>query len=288
MLFQVSVHDSPDQAKKIQSYLEIPRSQAHAYAQQSIQIQNQKGYSYNQEWIDLSLNMAQAKSNKKSIAFDTVLPLPTPPLNHILPHIKIHNETTLIAAENAHQQGHKTLVLNFANGIKPGGGFLTGSRAQEESLCFVSTLFDTLVGDQMYQIHTHTPLAASSSHCILSTASVFMNQNYQFVKPWDMHVVTCAAPVNRPHRCPAEIAHQLLHARIHRIYQIAGAYGYTHLILGAWGCGAFGNDPYTVAKSFKTHLLQSFKGYFKEITFAISDWSPNRRFLNPFVHVFQS
>jgi uncharacterized protein (TIGR02452 family) len=54
------------------------------------------------------------------------------------------------------------------------------------------------------------------------------------------------------------------------------------LVLGAWGCGAFGNHARRTARDFRAALEQHFEGVFDEIVFAISDWSPERRFLGPF------
>jgi len=62
---------------------------------------------------------------------------------------------------------------------------------------------------------------------------------------------------------------------------IARAYGYSALVPGAWGCGAFGNDPARTARHFRT-VLAAQAGAFAEVVFAISDWSPERRYLGPF------
>ena len=76
-----------------------------------------------------------------------------------------------------------------------------------------------------------------------------------------------------------------MHQRIERIYEIAASLGYQNLVLGAWGCGAFANDPYAVAQSFRDHLENCFAGWFSEVTFAIADWSTERKFLKPFAEV---
>jgi uncharacterized protein (TIGR02452 family) len=69
---------------------------------------------------------------------------------------------------------------------------------------------------------------------------------------------------------------------------VAAAYGYDVLVLGAWGCGAFGNDPVRTAKDFRTALEQHFCRHFSEVVFAIADWSPERRFLGPFRDEFSA
>jgi uncharacterized protein (TIGR02452 family) len=57
-------------------------------------------------------------------------------------------------------------------------------------------------------------------------------------------------------------------------------------VLGAWGCGAFGNDPNRTAVDFREALENEFRGAFSDVVFAITDWSPERRFLGPFRKVF--
>lgn len=67
---------------------------------------------------------------------------------------------------------------------------------------------------------------------------------------------------------------------------IARAHGYEALELGAWGCGAFVNDPWRTTEDFRDALEGEFAGDFSEVVFAITDWSPERRFLSPFCKVF--
>jgi uncharacterized protein (TIGR02452 family) len=70
------------------------------------------------------------------------------------------------------------------------------------------------------------------------------------------------------------------------VLAIARAYGYTALVLGAWGCGAFGNDTHRTASDFRQALENEFDQVFSDIVFAITDWSPERRFLGPFRQAF--
>lgn len=104
------------------------------------------------------------------------------------------------------------------------------------------------------------------------------------LEPWPLDVVTCAAPFAPA--LGAREAGDLLEQRIHRVLEIARAYGYRSLVLGAWGCGAFGNDPARTAQDFRAALEGPFAGAFDHVVFAIADWSPERRFLGPFRNVF--
>ena len=63
-------------------------------------------------------------------------------------------------------------------------------------------------------------------------------------------------------------------------------HGHKSLVLGAWGCGAFGNDGNMVAGLFRTALAENFQGAFERVAFAIADWSPDQRFISPFLKAF--
>lgn len=81
--------------------------------------------------------------------------------------VQVTNESTLQAARRLVDDGMRPLSLNPANGVNPGGGFLHGAHAQEEALCRSSALFQTLVGDPMYDHHRDRPhhrLAGSATH----------------------------------------------------------------------------------------------------------------------------
>ena len=77
-------------------------------------------------------------------------------------------------------------------------------------------------------------------------------------------------------------------SRIAKILAVAIHHGYEHLVLGAWGCGAFANDPRRTATDFRQALETDFAGAFSDVVFAITDWSEERRFLGPFRDVFAS
>ena len=104
--------------------------------------------------------------------------------------------------------------------------------------------------------------------------------------PWLLSFITCAAPVAS--RIGQPEAGDLLQKRIHRVLAIAQAYGYSTLVLGAWGCGAFHNDTIRTAMDFRHALENEFTGAFSDVVFAITDWSPERKYLGPFRDVFSA
>ena len=201
--------------------------------------------------------------------------------------VRVAQATSLDAARELLERGHRVLILNFANGVHPGGGYLSGARAQEESLVRCGALIATLDGDPMYAAHARRPTPDSTAWSILSPDVPFFRdeEGTLLEAPWTVSVLTCAAPVAT--HIGTEIATPLMADRIGRVLDIAHGFGFDGLVLGAWGCGAFGNDPQAVAAQFVDHL-QRRDGWFAHVTFAISDWSPDRRFLGPFRDAFDA
>jgi uncharacterized protein (TIGR02452 family) len=234
--------------------------------------------------VDWAEAVAAAIAAKRSLPPDAALPsAPVPSRRET--RVQVVNATTLVAAKRLIEPGERVLALNFANGIEPGGGFLHGSRAQEEVLCRSSALYATLRGDPMYEAHRQRPLPDSTDWAILSPdVPVFRSdEGTPLDAHWPLSFLTCAAPyapgVGQPR------AGDLLQQRIVRVLAIARAHGYTALVLGAWGCGAFGNDPYRTARDFHDALMLH-AGVFSQVVFAVADWSPERRFLTPFAKRF--
>jgi len=111
-----------------------------------------------------------------------------------------------------------------------------------------------------------------------------MDDGTELQHPWLLCFITCAAPfaplIGQPE------AGDILQKRIHRVLAIARSYGHSALVLGAWGCGAFENDPHRTAIDYRQALEDDYRGAFSEIVFAIADWSPERKYLGPFRDVF--
>jgi uncharacterized protein (TIGR02452 family) len=74
--------------------------------------------------------------------------------------------------------------------------------------------------------------------------------------------------------------------RIDKVLTIAALHGHQALVLGAWGCGAFGNDAEEIADLFRAALTGRFGDVFARVVFAITDWSADRRFIGPFQRAF--
>lgn len=278
--------DSGAMAASRRQELDLPRQVAAALGTSAVEAACQ-GYYVTEAGHRVAWRAAveSACADKASIAPHDVLPH----REHVTfpeTRVQVSNETTLGAAFRFVERGLRPLALNFANGVHPGGGFLRGAKAQEEVLCRSSALYQTLAGDPMYEAHRQRPRPDSTDWAIYSpNVPVFRKDDGTTLEQyWLLSVLTCAAPYAPAIGQPE--AGDLLLRRIHRVLAIARNYGYAAIVLGAWGCGAFGNDPHRTAVDFRQMLENDFKGAFSDIVFAITDWSPERRFLGPFCTVF--
>ena len=278
--------DSAQMATSRRQELSIPRDVAAALGRSAVEAARNGLYvtKAGQEvvWRDA---VQAARAAKRSIAPDATLPS-NERSAFTETRVQVTNETTFGASQRLVERGLRPLALNFANGIHPGGGFLSGARAQEEVLCRSSALYQTLVDDPMYQDHRKRQQPDSTDWAIYSPdVPIFrMDDGTELPHPWLLSFITCAAPyapvIGQPQ------SGDLLQKRIHRVLAIARAYGHATLVLGAWGCGAFENDPYRTAKDFRQALENDYGGAFSDIVFAITDWSSDRKFLRPFRDVF--
>src|SRR5262249_354674 len=74
--------------------------------------------------------------------------------------------------------------------------------------------------------------------------------------------------------------------RVRKVLAIAAAHEHEALVLGAWGCGVFGNDSQEIAELFQRALGYHFQGVFARVIFAVLDWAEERRFIGPFQRLF--
>lgn len=167
------------------------------------------------------------------------------------------NTTSFEAACKINSSNNKTLVLNFANPINPGGGVRIGARAQEEDLCRKSTLLLSLEGKKAknyYNFHRNQRSLLSSDYMIITpNVEVFRNgDNSLSANPFIVSVLTCAAPImtESVHNMPKIQYENIFYHRIKGVLCLAISEGFKNIVLGAWGCGAFGNDANVVAALF--------------------------------------
>jgi uncharacterized protein (TIGR02452 family) len=198
---------------------------------------------------------------------------------------EVTNETTLSGAQRLLRLGHNPVALNFASATHPGGGFLSGARAQEEYLARSTGLYACLRNNSMYQFHMCNYDPLYSNYAIYSPAvPVFRaDDGVHLEEPYTVAITTAPA-VNAAKLAEArhaEIA-PAIWRRILKVLAIGILHGHDSIVLGAWGCGAFGNDPNQIAALFERALRENFKGAYRRVVFAIADGSDEKRFIGPF------
>ena len=206
--------------------------------------------------------------------------------------IIVSKKRSFEAAQSYAGQGYKVCVLNFASSTNPGGGVVNGSRAQEEGLCRVSTLYFTLNTDENWR-RFYTP--HRKAHNPLHNDDIIYTKNVTVFKSdtvspellpesewYDVDVITCAAPnlreepSNKHNPGDGDNAVTLtdeelkaLHGkRDARIFDVAVQNEVDVLILGAFGCGAFRNNPAVVAEVM-LRLARKYSRSIKVIEFAV-------------------
>ncbi|HEX9146550.1 MAG TPA: TIGR02452 family protein [Candidatus Binatia bacterium] len=198
---------------------------------------------------------------------------------------EVENETTLAAAQRLLRLGHNPVALNFASATHPGGGFVSGARAQEEYLARSSGLYTCLKNNPMYQFHMWNYDPLYSDYAIYSPAvPVFRDdEGLLLEQPYTVAIITSPA-VNAAKLDIARHAEigPAMWQRILKVLAIGILHGHDSIILGAWGCGAFGNDPNEIAALFERALGENFNGAYRRVVFAILDWSAEKRFIGPF------
>ena len=207
--------------------------------------------------------------------------------------ITVSGDRSLAAAQRLMRQypGKKTAVHNFASATNPGGGVKTGSSAQEESLCRCSTLYPTLTQDwlwnQYYQKNRDAHENLHTDACIYSPGIVICKTDDSYPermeqKDWvTADVISCAAPnlrkrpgnshnpeYGRAVTISDADLYELHLKRAKHIMHIAATNGAEALVLGAFGCGAFANDPKVVAEAYRD-ALSDYRQYFRLIEFAV-------------------
>ena len=206
--------------------------------------------------------------------------------------IEVRNETTFAAARRLEDRGLKTMALNFASAKSIGGGWKNGARAQEECLCRGSALSKCLEANfEFYAFHRERGGGLYSDWMMLSPAvPVFRSDEPAeelLDSSWTTAFLTAAAPnfkavsFKQRAQIPALFA-----SRIEKVLAIGVAGGFDAVVLGAWGCGAFGNDPNQIAPLFAQALGGPFRGAFAHVAFAVLDHSDDDAMIEPFRRAF--
>lgn len=191
--------------------------------------------------------------------------------------VEVTGESTIEAVIRLHaRRGGHLACLNFASAKNPGGGFLGGAQAQEESLARSSALYPCLLRQPShYERNRQHPSAHYLDLAIFSPhVPLFRDDAGGWLdRPVLASVVTCAAPnagaLRQQGKFDAAAVEATLRRRAALVLGVAVHHGVERFVLGAWGAGVFGNDPAVVADAFGALLEGRFAGAFAEVVFAI-------------------
>ncbi len=209
-------------------------------------------------------------------------------------NINVVKSTTidsLLSLKGELEDGDKVCILNFASATTVGGGVTKGSNAQEESICRVSTLYPVLnqekVHNKYYSKNRLCGTRLYTNTCVYTPNIIIFKRDKEFLPEMDWmtcDVITCPAPNLRQEKYNRFNEHdnegiveydknkvrKTIEDRIELIINTAMRHNVTHLILGAFGCGAFKNPPEIVSDEFYNQLIKKFSAMtFKNIIFAI-------------------
>ena len=202
--------------------------------------------------------------------------------------IDVSTETTAAAARRLAGTS-RVCALNFASARNPGGGFLGGAKAQEEDLARCSALYTCQLTQRAYYDDNRACASMVYLDHIIYSPQVpfFRDDRLDLIEaPFACSVITAPAPNAGQafrHREPMEAVSRTLHARAGMVLAVAAEEGERCLVLGAWGCGVFKNDPGEVARAFAEWLASPrFAGAFDHVTFAIPAGRPPHANLRAF------
>lgn len=190
-------------------------------------------------------------------------------------------------------RGKAAAILNFASAKNPGGGFINGAMAQEESLAASSSLYETLLAhEDYYVINRACKTMMYTDHAIYSpNVPFFRNGRFCLLeKPVTASVLTLPAVNMGQVRLKGEdvkTAEKVMKHRMKLALAIFASQGCKDLILGAYGCGVFRNDPQKIALWWKELLDETFAGEFETILFAVLDRSSTGSCIRPFQELFE-
>ena len=214
-----------------------------------------------QDTLENSKNLTDSTTSKHT--FDETNP---PRLTMFKDIISVINTDSVSAVVEYSKLG-KTCVLNMASYKRPGGGVHNGARAQEECLFRCSNLIQ-VVPTSFYPLEVNEALYTKD-------AIFFKDKDYEYMEPVVCDVITIAA-INLNENAKYDPVQNVTEYRkitkdkIRLMVSLAAQNGVKNLILGAWGCGVFNNDPTTMSQYFSEVLIgEGYSVDFDNVVFAI-------------------
>ena len=272
-----------------------------ATARQTVEIMKQGFYEVDGKIVEISELLEHAVKEsvllapEQGAAFLEAYKPPRCSLSEKMPHeyFSVWSCSSVDAILKLSAQGRQDIaILNFASAKNPGGGFLNGAMAQEESLAASSCLYKTLTAhEEYYQNNRLCNTMMYTDHAIYSPdVAFFRDGRFRLLKePVTASVLTLPA-VNMGQVLlkgeSVEEAERVMKRRMKLSLAIFAEYKCRHLILGAYGCGVFRNDPNKIAAWWKELLENHFCDTFESIIFAVLDHSSSQSCIQAFQKIF--
>lgn len=201
----------------------------------------------------------------------------------------VENISTVDAIRKLAQEGKGQIgVLNFASAKNPGGGFLNGAMAQEESLAASSTLYRTLTAHEEYyrENRANRSMMYLDYGIYSPDVTFFRDGRFRLVEEPVYGSVLTLPAVNMGQVLmkgeDVEEAKRVMRRRMKLALAIFAQQGAKNLVLGAYGCGVFRNDPRQVAAWWKEILEEGLGKYFESVVYAVLDMSRGEKCIGAF------
>ncbi len=273
-----------DRTRPTEDHRTAGRTQYKIVAEETLQIIKSGYYSYNpntinkqnESSVDVSISLKEAKDATITYTSDQVLQFMSKDVGSFNDNtiFQVEKETTLEGCKRSVDEGYKTLALNFASAKNPGGGFLNGSNAQEESLARASGLYHSIYDSSMYDHNRENNNKCLYSHQMIYSPNIpiFRNNDDQLIEePYHVSFITSpAVNANEAYKRGVndKIIYDTMYERIDGILSIARHHKYECVVLGSFGCGVFGNNINDIVFIFSELLTKKYKGIFKKIVFS--------------------
>lgn len=260
---------------------------AKATAQETLDILEQGYYQYEGKRVEIE--PAHRTSVERSILIRPEEELTCAGYGSGMPKVTVDSRSTVDVILSLREQGVCCPgVLNFASAKNPGGGFLNGAMAQEESLAASSGLYPTQCAHpEYYEVNRTCGTIYYTNYAIYSPGVVvFRDGGFRLLpEPVYANLLTLPA-VNFGQAVlkgedPSQ-AKAAMKNRMCRALEVFAHRGDRTLILGAYGCGVFRNDPAHVARWWRELLAEGYGGCFERIVHAVYDRSQNQTCLSEF------
>ena len=272
------------------------RSSRKIIAEETLNITEQGFYiNNNKENVDIKEMLQNAVSNtvfKRSEDLDDMLvSISLEPKYTTI--FEVVEETTIQSILRNVSEGHvDPMCLNFASAYNPGGGFLNGSQAQEESIARSSGLYPCQMSVfEFYEIHRANKSYIYTDGMLYSPEVPIIRQDDgELLDTPVLSTIITSAAVNAGAVKENEIERideieGIMKIRIDKLLGLSALSNHKTLILGAWGCGVFQNDPQMIAQLFSELLNTKYQGVFEKVVFSI--YAKNKKFIEAFQNEFE-